>query len=83
MVLVSCPECGQEISEYAETCPNCAYPIAESEESLNEVESESEDGSKTSGCLAWWSKWLGILVVVAIIFGIYSKKDTDEEPSQE
>lgn len=27
MALIKCPECGKEISDRAEACPNCAYPI--------------------------------------------------------
>ena len=27
MALISCPECGKEISEQADNCPHCAYPI--------------------------------------------------------
>lgn len=27
MSLIQCPECGKEISDHAEKCPNCGYPI--------------------------------------------------------
>lgn len=27
MALISCPECGKEISDKAISCPNCGYPI--------------------------------------------------------
>lgn len=27
MSLLKCPECGKEVSEYAECCPNCGCPI--------------------------------------------------------
>ena len=27
MALIKCPECGSEISEQAEECPKCAFPI--------------------------------------------------------
>lgn len=27
MSLITCPECNKQISEYAEACPNCGYPI--------------------------------------------------------
>ena len=27
MSLIKCPECGKEVSEHAESCPSCAYPI--------------------------------------------------------
>jgi uncharacterized membrane protein YvbJ len=27
MALIRCPECGTEVSDKAEECPKCAYPI--------------------------------------------------------
>jgi hypothetical protein len=27
MALINCPECGKQVSDKAEKCPNCAYPI--------------------------------------------------------
>ena len=27
MALIYCPECGTQVSEYAEQCVKCAYPI--------------------------------------------------------
>jgi len=27
MALINCPECGTEVSDKAEKCPKCAYPI--------------------------------------------------------
>lgn len=29
MALMKCPECGKEVSDKAEACPNCGYPIEE------------------------------------------------------
>lgn len=54
MALVKCPECGKEMSEFAESCLNCGSPIfdyfdkqkkldklnREFEEKIREVESE-------------------------------------------
>jgi hypothetical protein len=39
-VLVTCPECGQKISEWADPCPKCGYPSAGaySEERLRDLE---------------------------------------------
>ena len=28
MALITCPECGKQISSLAESCPSCGYPIA-------------------------------------------------------
>ncbi len=27
MALIKCPECGHDVSTFAQTCPNCGYPI--------------------------------------------------------
>lgn len=27
MALINCPECRKQVSDQAEKCPNCAYPI--------------------------------------------------------
>ena len=28
MALIQCPECGQQMSDKANACPNCGHPIA-------------------------------------------------------
>jgi predicted amidophosphoribosyltransferase len=28
MALINCPECNKEISDMAESCPHCGFPIA-------------------------------------------------------
>ena len=35
MALIKCPECGTEVSDKAEKCPKCAFPINESKNSSN------------------------------------------------
>lgn len=27
MSLIKCPDCGKEVSTFAETCPHCGYPL--------------------------------------------------------
>lgn len=29
MALINCPECGKQISDKAQSCPNCGYPVSE------------------------------------------------------
>ena len=44
MALITCPECGKQISSLAEVCPNCGYPIAklrEQEETSSPVENNA------------------------------------------
>jgi len=31
MSLVDCPECAQDVSEYADSCPHCGYPFEQSD----------------------------------------------------
>lgn len=43
MALINCPECRKEISDKAEFCPNCGYPIQRIHDYVNEhTECESE-----------------------------------------
>lgn len=37
MALISCPECGTQVSSNAQSCPKCAYPIAEEKPTQPEV----------------------------------------------
>ena len=32
MSLINCPECNNEVSDFAPTCPNCGVPIASAKE---------------------------------------------------
>lgn len=51
MPLISCPECGQQISTSAETCPHCGYPMKERvvTESTKPIEYEN----KTKHVTCW------------------------------
>lgn len=40
MALIMCPECGKEISDKANACIHCGYPISEY---INEITSKQED----------------------------------------
>jgi len=41
MVLIKCPECGSEVSDKAEKCPKCAYPIKFAG-NISEIKSDSK-----------------------------------------
>ena len=45
MSLIHCPECGREISDKANNCPNCGYPIA-SIPDIHQLSSEYEQKRK-------------------------------------
>ena len=52
MALLKCPECGRMISEYAQKCPNCAYPITLIKE--NEKHSTPEIKREEDGTNCWF-----------------------------
>lgn len=42
MALIKCPECGHEISDRAESCPHCGFPIREELEKQKELERKAK-----------------------------------------
>lgn len=58
MALILCKECGKEISDRAEKCPNCGFPISEQMQPVN-VSVEKKGGFWTRGRLA-----IGIISIV-------------------
>lgn len=57
MALIRCPECNTEVSNKAENCPNCAFPINK----------KKEEGSK-EGCFL---QTLNIgCMIIAVIIGL-------------
>lgn len=40
MAIIKCPECGKDISDRAENCPNCGCPMEEIKRSIGEIEAE-------------------------------------------
>lgn len=54
MALINCPECGTQVSNKADKCPQCAYPL------------KSEVTVKSEGCFLQTMN-LGCMIVFAII----------------
>ena len=52
MALIKCPECNREISDKAESCPHCGYPLKLTEETRSEADihknSEENDNLKNT-----------------------------------
>ncbi len=51
MALIRCPECGRQISEYAEKCPGCGWPVQqlrEEEDERDEYEKRRQNGRSSS-----------------------------------
>ena len=64
MAIIKCPECGQEVSSFAETCPHCGYRLKEKNSYLATVTQQyaiRDARSRAIGC-----------VIGAIISGLAS-----------
>lgn len=44
MALITCPECTNSVSDLAEACPKCGYPLLKTEHATIEVYSDGEGG---------------------------------------
>ena len=65
MALINCPECKSEVSDKAEKCPKCAFPINPSEPITKEVINDA--GNKSSEGLFLKTMNTGCLVLIIII----------------
>lgn len=63
MALISCPECGKEISENAVACPNCGNPISK------QRSKEKNDASRKS-LVNKIFLGIGIAIIAFIIYAI-------------
>ena len=75
MALMSCPECGKEVSDQAPTCPNCGAPIARPVQQLQTPPpavppqpAKKKTSCFTLGCAVVLGAGL-ILLIVALIGG--------------
>ena len=74
MAITNCPECGKEVSDLAETCPHCGYPLKKTlkpEASLESTipkstEASSQTKQRRSGC----SVFLLLLIIIGSIMYI-------------
>lgn len=75
MALIFCPECGNQVSEYAETCNNCSYPIAKrknGEDGFNQAENPDEESSQgediSNKNIVWDSILYVLLIAITLLF---------------
>lgn len=68
MALMNCPECSKEISDQAESCPNCGYNIKKyiaEQNKLNMTEKEKE-AVENKKVYIW--TFAGVAVVIGLFF---------------
>ena len=66
MALIRCPECSTEVSDKADKCPKCAYPIKQKQQ----VEVVAKEGcflqTLNTGCMII-AAIIGLIVLLGII----------------
>ena len=72
MALISCAECGREVSDKAESCPNCGAPIAPHERDGSEPQQHVKV-TRSGG--AWEA--LGFLAIVAGIIAGFATGESN------
>jgi uncharacterized membrane protein YvbJ len=74
MALINCPECGRDVSDRADKCPKCAYPIS-GDQTPNKVQT-IEQTSKKLKKQTLFSILTIILGIIVMIVSIAFKSDT-------
>ncbi len=83
MALINCPECDNQVSNTAESCPHCGAPIAGAKEGQaagTQIKTVQETGKKLKLQILISSLifWVGVIWLFA---AINSAKLSSEEPS--
>lgn len=72
MALIECPECKTKVSDQAEKCPSCAYPITTNEPIApvqKQVVVKSKEGcflqTLNTGCLI-----VGIIIAIIVLITV-------------
>lgn len=66
MALITCPECRKEISDQAEACPHCGYPLRKKIEA-RKIGNKIEKTSNAIAKFGWNLFMLGFLVIILVI----------------
>lgn len=89
MALITCSECGKEVSDKASVCPNCGVPLSAIKEAppISETVSPPVPSSQESvkpKKKRRWVKWAVIILTISALASIFGKKDEqqtkDESP---
>jgi hypothetical protein len=53
MSMIKCPECSRKVSDKAAACPNCAYPIAQTTEQPEKVQTIEKTSKQLKKQIIW------------------------------
>lgn len=72
MPLISCPECGRTISNLAQHCPGCGYPVSVyTQRQANERRDRQARIAEKQQCMRQWRNRAiiaGIVIVLVFVF---------------
>ena len=76
MALITCPECGKQVSDKANSCPNCGYPLTKKVDTVKSVMPNPANTVNTgnrynSSNDKSTEKFLGGLFIVGLICAIF------------
>lgn len=72
MSLIKCPECNKEISDKADSCPNCGFPIDKIKKNIvNEEFKQDMSISKNNNVVKKTSIYIGIVLAICLLIGFF------------
>ncbi len=66
MALIKCPECGKEISDRAESCPNCGYQLKNKDILQKNKDKSSSIKSGAILCIIGSSLLIGFILIILL-----------------
>ena len=66
MAMVTCVECGKEISDQARTCPNCGHP-SDREAKMQKMQDTNQQSSRAGGVIVGIIMMILAFVIIASI----------------
>ncbi len=74
MALIKCPECGNTVSDKAEACPNCGFPITNEKYEDNHIENanETKNTNQNANTKKTRKKMFVFLIILLAIIAISS-----------
>jgi len=76
MAMIKCPECKKQISEDANSCPNCGKKLTPEKIVIIKEEEDKTKKYTAIGCLAI----IGILVIAGIIGSFFPEEEKETKP---
>jgi len=73
MALISCPECGHQVSSSAPACPSCGHPVSEGKVSKTHVADRAVKALGTWLVAEWVVKAIFVVVIGIVAIVLFSR----------